>query len=78
MRNTDDVVRIIILDGYRDHAGHLDSLSDIVRCVQKEEPEQIEFFRNYPTEFNDGRISALNPLDPIIGRAAVGGQRRHP
>jgi glyoxylase-like metal-dependent hydrolase (beta-lactamase superfamily II) len=65
--NPNDVVRIVIGHGHWDHAGQLDSFPNAVLYVQKEELEQIEFFLNYPTDFNDGHIRAVNTVDPITG-----------
>jgi glyoxylase-like metal-dependent hydrolase (beta-lactamase superfamily II) len=65
--NPDDVTRIVIGHGHWDHAGQLDSFPNAVLYVQKEELEQIEFFLNYPTDFNGGHIRAVNTLDPITG-----------
>jgi glyoxylase-like metal-dependent hydrolase (beta-lactamase superfamily II) len=69
--NPDDVTRIVIGHGHWDHAGQLDSFPNAVLYVQKEELEQIEFFLNYPIEFNQGHIRAVNTVDPITG-AQVG------
>jgi glyoxylase-like metal-dependent hydrolase (beta-lactamase superfamily II) len=69
--NPDDVVRIVIGHGHWDHAGQLDSFPNAVLYVQKEELEQLEFFLNYPIDFNDGHIRAVNTVDPITG-AQVG------
>jgi glyoxylase-like metal-dependent hydrolase (beta-lactamase superfamily II) len=65
------VTRIVIGHGHWDHAGQLDSFPNAVLYVQKEELKQIDFFTNYPTEFNDGHIRAVNTVDPITG-AQVG------
>jgi glyoxylase-like metal-dependent hydrolase (beta-lactamase superfamily II) len=69
--NPDDVVRIVIGHGHWDHAGQLDSFPNAVLYVQKEELEQLEFFLNYPIDFNGGHIRAVNTVDPITG-AQVG------
>jgi glyoxylase-like metal-dependent hydrolase (beta-lactamase superfamily II) len=69
--NPDDVTRIVAGHGHWDHVGQLDSFPNAVLYVQKEELEQIEFFLNYPTDFNGGHIRAVNTLDPITG-AQVG------
>lgn len=66
-----DVTRIVIGHGHWDHAGQLSSFPNAVLYVQKEELKQIDFFLNYPTEFNGGHIRAVNTLDPITG-AQVG------
>jgi glyoxylase-like metal-dependent hydrolase (beta-lactamase superfamily II) len=65
------VTRIVIGHGHWDHAGQLDSFPNAVLYVQKEELNQIDFFLNYPTDFNGGHISAVNTIDPITG-AQVG------
>ena len=67
----DKVTRIVIGHGHWDHAGQLDSFPNAVLYVQKEELKQIDFFLNYPTEFNNGHIRAVNTVDPITG-AQVG------
>ena len=59
------VTRIVIGHGHWDHAGQLDSFPDAVLYVQKEELKQIDFFLDYPTEFNGGHIRAVNTVDPI-------------
>jgi glyoxylase-like metal-dependent hydrolase (beta-lactamase superfamily II) len=59
------VIRIVIGHGHWDHAGQLDSFPNAVLYVQKEELKQIDFFLDYPTEFNNGHIRAVNTLDPI-------------
>lgn len=63
----DDVTRIVIGHGHWDHAGQLDSFRNAVLYVQREELKQINFFLNYPTEFNNGHIRAVNTIDPITG-----------
>jgi glyoxylase-like metal-dependent hydrolase (beta-lactamase superfamily II) len=59
------VTRIVLGHGHWDHAGQLDSFPDAVLYVQKEELKQIDFFLDYPTEFNGGHIRAVNTVDPI-------------
>jgi glyoxylase-like metal-dependent hydrolase (beta-lactamase superfamily II) len=59
------VTRIVIGHGHWDHAGQLDSFPNAILYVQKEELKQIDFFLDYPTEFNGGHIRAVNTLDPI-------------
>src|SRR5262252_7737960 len=54
--NPDDVVRIVIGHGHWDHAGQLDSFPNAVLYVQIEELKQIEFFTEYPVDFNGGHI----------------------
>jgi glyoxylase-like metal-dependent hydrolase (beta-lactamase superfamily II) len=65
------VTRIVIGHGHWDHAGQLDSFPNAVLYVQKEELKQIDFFVDYPTDFNGGHIRAVNTVDPITG-AQVG------
>jgi glyoxylase-like metal-dependent hydrolase (beta-lactamase superfamily II) len=65
------VKRIVIGHGHWDHAGQLDSFPDAILYVQKEELKQIDFFLNYPTDFNGGHIRAVNTLNPIT-HAQVG------
>jgi glyoxylase-like metal-dependent hydrolase (beta-lactamase superfamily II) len=65
------VTRIVIGHGHWDHAGQLDSFPNAVLYVQKEELKQIDFFIQYPIEFNQGHIRAVNTVDPITG-AQVG------
>jgi glyoxylase-like metal-dependent hydrolase (beta-lactamase superfamily II) len=65
------VTRIVIGHGHWDHSGQLDSFPNAVLYVQKEELKQIDFFLDYPTEFNGGHIRAVNTVDPITG-AQVG------
>jgi glyoxylase-like metal-dependent hydrolase (beta-lactamase superfamily II) len=67
----DKVTRIVIGHGHWDHAGQLDSFPNAILYVQKEELKQIDFFLDYPTEFNGGHIRAVNTVDPITG-AQVG------
>jgi glyoxylase-like metal-dependent hydrolase (beta-lactamase superfamily II) len=61
------VTRIVLGHAHWDHAGQLDSFPNAVLYVQKEELKQIDFFTNYPTDFNDGHIRAVNTVDPITG-----------
>jgi glyoxylase-like metal-dependent hydrolase (beta-lactamase superfamily II) len=63
----DAVTRIVLGHGHWDHAGQLDSFPNAVLYVQKEELKQIDFFLDYPTEFNGGHIRAVNTVDPITG-----------
>ena len=69
--NPDDVIRIVIGHGHWDHAGQLSEFPNAVLYVQKEELKQIDFFLNYPVDFNNGHIRAVNTVDPITG-AQVG------
>jgi glyoxylase-like metal-dependent hydrolase (beta-lactamase superfamily II) len=61
------VTRIVIGHGHWDHAGQLDSFPNAVLYVQKEELKQIDFFLDYPIDFNGGHIRAVNTVDPITG-----------
>ena len=61
----DRVKRIVIGHGHWDHAGQLSSFPNATLYVQKEELKQIDFFLNYPTDFNGGHIRAVNTLDPL-------------
>jgi glyoxylase-like metal-dependent hydrolase (beta-lactamase superfamily II) len=63
----DAVTRIVLGHGHWDHAGQLDSFPNAVLYIQKEELKQIDFFLDYPTEFNGGHIRAVNTVDPITG-----------
>jgi len=65
------VTRIVIGHGHWDHAGQLSSFPNAVLYVQAEELKQIDFFIDYPAEFNGGHIRAVNTVDPITG-AQVG------
>jgi glyoxylase-like metal-dependent hydrolase (beta-lactamase superfamily II) len=67
----DKVTRIVIGHGHWDHAGQLSNFPNAVLYVQKEELKQIDFFLNYPTDFNAGHIRAVNTLNPLTG-APVG------
>jgi glyoxylase-like metal-dependent hydrolase (beta-lactamase superfamily II) len=66
-----DVKQIVAGHGHWDHAGQLSSFPDAVLYIQKEELKQIDFFLNYPADFNGGHIRAVNTVDPITG-AQVG------
>src|SRR5215831_9285629 len=61
------VTRIVVGHGHWDHAGQLDSFPNAVLYIQKEELNQIDFFLDYPVDFNNGHIRAVNTLDPITG-----------
>jgi glyoxylase-like metal-dependent hydrolase (beta-lactamase superfamily II) len=65
--NPDDVTKIVVGHGHWDHAGQLSSFPNAVLYIQKEELNQIDFFLNYPVDFNGGHIRAVNTLDPITG-----------
>ena len=66
-----DVTRIVVGHGHWDHAGQLSAFPNAMLYIQKEELKQIDFFLDYPTEFNDGHIRAVNTVDPLTG-AQVG------
>jgi glyoxylase-like metal-dependent hydrolase (beta-lactamase superfamily II) len=61
------VTRIVVGHGHWDHAGQLDSFPNAVLYIQKEELKAIDFFLDYPIEFNQGHIRAVNTVDPITG-----------
>ena len=65
------VRRIVLGHGHWDHAGQLSEFPDAVVYIQKEELKQIDFFLNYPVDFNGGHIRAVNTVDPLTG-AQVG------
>jgi len=65
------VTRIVVGHGHWDHSGQLDSFPNAVLYIQKEELKAIDFFTQYPVEFNNGHIRAVNTVDPITG-AQVG------
>ena len=65
--NPADVTRIVVGHGHWDHAGQLDSFPNATLFIQKEELKQIDFFLQYPTDFNAGHIRAVNTVDPITG-----------
>jgi glyoxylase-like metal-dependent hydrolase (beta-lactamase superfamily II) len=66
-----DVTTIVIGHGHWDHAGQLSSFPNAVLYVQKEELKQIDFFLDYPVDFNGGHIRAVNTVDPITGAPTV-------
>src|SRR5262245_28351802 len=66
-----DVTRIVVGHGHWDHSGQLSSFPNAVLYIQREELKQIDFFLNYPTDFNGGHIRAVNTVHPITG-AQVG------
>ena len=66
--NPDDVTKIVLGHGHWDHAGQLSSFPNAVLYIQKEELKQIDFFLDYPIDFNGGHIRAVNTLDPITGQ----------
>jgi glyoxylase-like metal-dependent hydrolase (beta-lactamase superfamily II) len=61
------VVRIVLGHAHWDHAGQLSEFPGAVVYIQKEELKQIDFFLNYPVDFNSGHIRAVNTVDPITG-----------
>jgi glyoxylase-like metal-dependent hydrolase (beta-lactamase superfamily II) len=63
----DAVNRIVLGHGHWDHAGQLSEFPDAVVYIQKEELKQIDFFLNYPVDFNAGHIRAVNTIDPLTG-----------
>ena len=65
------VVRIVLGHAHWDHSGQLSEFPNAVVYIQKEELKQIDFFLNYPVDFNSGHIRAVNTVDPITG-AQVG------
>lgn len=65
------VRRIVVGHAHWDHAGQLDSFPNAVLYIQREELKAIDFFIDYPVEFNNGHIRAVNTVDPISG-AQVG------
>jgi glyoxylase-like metal-dependent hydrolase (beta-lactamase superfamily II) len=69
--NPEKVVRIVLGHAHWDHAGQLSEFPNAVVYIQKEELKQIDFFLNYPVDFNGGHIRAVNTVDPITG-AQVG------
>jgi glyoxylase-like metal-dependent hydrolase (beta-lactamase superfamily II) len=69
--NPAHVTRIVLGHGHWDHAGQLDSFPNATVFIQKEELKQIDFFLDYPVDFNAGHIRAVNTIDPLTG-AQVG------
>jgi glyoxylase-like metal-dependent hydrolase (beta-lactamase superfamily II) len=67
----DRVKRIVLGHGHWDHAGQLSEFPNATLYIQKEELKQIDFFTNYPIDFNDGHIRAVNTVNPKTG-AQVG------
>jgi glyoxylase-like metal-dependent hydrolase (beta-lactamase superfamily II) len=61
------VTKIVVGHGHWDHSGQLSEFPNAVLYIQKEELKQIDFFTNYPTEFNGGHIRAVNTVDPLTG-----------
>ena len=63
----DAVTTIVLGHGHWDHAGQLSEFPNAVLYIQKEELKQIDFFLNYPVDFNAGHIRAVNTIDPLTG-----------
>ncbi len=63
-----DVTRIVLGHGHWDHAGQLSEFPNAVVYIQKEELSQIDFFLDYPVDFNAGHIRAVNTIDPLTGQ----------
>jgi len=63
----DAVTTIVLGHGHWDHAGQLSEFPNAVLYIQKEELKQIDFFLNYPLEFNSGHIRAVNTINPLTG-----------
>jgi glyoxylase-like metal-dependent hydrolase (beta-lactamase superfamily II) len=66
--NPNDVTKIVVGHGHWDHAGQLSSFPNAVLYIQKEELKQIDFFLDYPTQFNAGHIRAVNTVNPLTGQ----------
>src|SRR6185295_5967982 len=60
--NPHHVSSIVLGHGHWDHAGQLSEFPNAVMYIQKEELKQIDFFLDYPTEFNGGHIRAVNTV----------------
>jgi glyoxylase-like metal-dependent hydrolase (beta-lactamase superfamily II) len=65
--NPDHVTAIVAGHGHWDHSGQLSEFPNAVLYIQKEELKQIDFFLDYPMEFNGGHIRAVNTVDPQTG-----------
>ena len=65
--NPDHVTAIVAGHGHWDHSGQLSEFPNAVLYIQKEELKQIDFFLDYPTEFNNGKIRAVNTVNPLTG-----------
>ena len=78
----DDVTRIVVGHGHWDHAGQLSAFPNAVLYIQKEELKQIDFFLDYPVDFNGGHIRAPSNTDRsdhrCAGRATGAGLREDP
>jgi glyoxylase-like metal-dependent hydrolase (beta-lactamase superfamily II) len=61
------VTRIVVGHGHWDHAGQLDSFPQATLYIQNEELKQIDFFIDYPIQYNEGHIRAVNTVDPLTG-----------
>jgi glyoxylase-like metal-dependent hydrolase (beta-lactamase superfamily II) len=64
----DHVTSIVVGHGHWDHSGQLSEFPNAVLYIQKEELKQIDFFLDYPTEFNKGNIRAVNTVNPLDGK----------
>ena len=74
------VSAIVIGHGHWDHSGQLSDVPNAVLYIQKQELKQIDFFLNYPTEFNRGHIRAVNtrPAHRKPSRTPTEGLRAQP
>jgi len=61
------VTKIVVGHGHWDHAGQLDSFPQATLYIQKEELKQIDFFIDYPIQYNGGHIRAVNTVNPLTG-----------
>jgi glyoxylase-like metal-dependent hydrolase (beta-lactamase superfamily II) len=67
----DDVDKIVIGHGHWDHAGQLSEFPNATLYVQREELKHIDFFLDYPVQFNAGHLRAVNTVDPLTGATLV-------
>jgi glyoxylase-like metal-dependent hydrolase (beta-lactamase superfamily II) len=65
--NPDHVTSIVVGHGHWDHSGQLSEFPNAMLYIQKEELKQIDFFLDYPVEFNNGKIRAVNTVNPLTG-----------
>lgn len=61
------VKAVVVGHGHWDHAGQLDSFPDAILFIQNQELKQIDYFINYPIDFNQGHIRAVNTINPLTG-----------